>query len=314
MSAHKQAALAEKHGENLAAQEYSTCSRLLLEAAQIEAERIELERRRKREQKRVDRAKVLRIRHLRARQKVEREVALIQAAQKAKALDTADFRQSKKRRNKEQTRGLQRAVRKRSSRLAIKRARIYLASAVAMGVDDPLIEKARRSIREALNQPIGSVSSARKAEQALLSAVDALGTGRAKNDGPTRDEKNTLLNEARKEGFSVEPFPTGMVVKLPGLFVGQSRALSVQGKGDMKKLSYLVRAHPHGSIEIRQHTGSTDRPNRKRLAKARAARIVSSLSTDKPKERRFKVAFDTFAPDEEEVVKLVFVAYGRSAR
>jgi hypothetical protein len=310
--AHNKALLAEKRGESLVAQEYSTCAELLLEAAQVEAERIELERQRVRVQTRVDRANALQIRHRRARQNIEREIALIQAAQNSKPRDSLDFRETKKRNGKEQTRRLQQAARKRASELALQRAHLYLASAVAMGADEQMSTQVGRAIREAQSQPVGSASSARKAEQALLLALDALSAARAKNDGPTRDEINTLLSETQKEGFSVELLPSGIVVSLTGIFVGSSPALSDQGKVEMKKLLYLVRAHPHGAIEIRLHEGPKDRPNRAQSAKARAARIVTSLSPNNAQQARFEVVFEAFAPDKVNLVKMVFVAYGRT--
>lgn len=306
-SAHDESLLAEERGETLAAQEYSTCAELLLEAAQIEAERVELERRRLSAQKRVDRANALQIRYRRSRQCVEREIALIEATQNAKRLDSFGF--------EETSEGGDKGTRSQKlQQTELERARLYLASAVAMGADTAMLEKARSAIHEAQNQSISSALSKLKAERALLSSLDALGAARAKNDGPTRDEITTLLNEAEKEGFSTEFLATGLSVKLQGPFIGSSAVLNDEGILEMKKLLYLVRAHPHGEIEIRLHAGSQVRPNRKRLAKARAARVISSLSRDKSQQARFKVVFDVFVTDETNLVKLVFLAYRRTAQ
>ncbi|MBN1653049.1 MAG: hypothetical protein JXA30_04665 [Deltaproteobacteria bacterium] len=311
-SAHQKALMARRQNDDEAAGEYSLCAKMLLDAATLEAERVEIERRRVQVERRLNRAGKREIHYRRASLKIEREIELLKASMdSAKRLSFDLHPSTQLGETKSGPRRPEKAGEEEID-LALRRARLYLASAAAMGVENRLEREAQKAVDEALSEPAGSAESAIKTRRALALALDALGQARLKNEGPTRDEVTSFINDGVREKLSLQPLPRGIVINLSGLFIADSSRLSRQGKTTLQRVSALIRAHPHGPIKLQVHPESGSLATRERLAKARAERIISALCRDTSQASRFNVDFDRSSSEPKEFVNLVFVAYARS--
>ncbi len=320
--ARDEAARARARGEQTAASDYEMSAGLFLDAALAEAEQTRLERRRAAAERRAAKALERQAEHQRVRLSVEAEIARLEAARVARQEARRVFQQDG--RHTGQTNGRKDRQqlaedRKRAADFLLKRARLMLAAAVAMGARSQDIQGAERAIEQAEAEAAGTSArgisaSVSRAERALAAAEQTLGAARAQYPGPNHDEIAALVSAAEERGLACERLDRGVVVTLADVFAAGTSRLSSQGKRKLQQLAALVRAHPHGPVRIRlgsaagAHGSSQARVGA--LRNARGRRVVAALSSGPRDANRFRFEDEAPAAGGEGSLDVAFVAYG----
>ncbi|MCA9602907.1 MAG: hypothetical protein R3A78_00480 [Polyangiales bacterium] len=230
----------EATGDAVAAAEYATRARTLVEVAVAATDLAVLERERRRyetdaSKTLVDVAAVEAT--LRAEtERVQRDAAAALAgdeASRAFELATADerarFRESSAER---------RAAFAKATGTLLDRARLMLAAAAAMGAAATEVDALTLRIADARNAKPES-TALELADVIVRDVLALLGTLRARAPAATLAERASLEEEARAFGFTLEAKPEG-------LLVGVARPGTVADK----RLGALIAAHPHGAAVL----------------------------------------------------------------
>jgi hypothetical protein len=305
---------AKRAGEPDSAADHEARARLLLAAAVAEAERIVLERAASAAEARATRAQQQRAQLERERVELEQAAERDRAAQSGRADAARVFQRLETREQEHSARGAveREAQRARDAEVVRRHALLMLAAADALGLERQRSDRLAQTIAIAEHAANGTALLA-AARAALAEAERALGDARkARGTTPTQAESAALIALAQERGLEAQASPRGVVVALDSLFVAGSAQPTALGKFRLEQSAALVRAHPHGAVEIEVPAGGTDSAGARSLARARADQIAHALrgATDAG---RLQVRFPSTVERSAEHAQLVFAAYGRDA-
>ncbi len=301
---------AERAGDREAADDEATRAQLLLAAAIAESDRIAFENRRLAAEARARRAVQAARRDEVATAETLRQTELGMAAEVAAEQGGIAFARAvgDERRRYRTSREERDQMHRDAVAPTVRRARLALAAAVALGAGAADQAQVQRGIDQA-GQATDPAAALEAAEDAVRAAYAALGRVRAtRGAAPNRDEVAALVHDAGEAGFDVEQQDRGVVVTVPRAFAGRStRPVSAA----VARLAQLLAAHPHGPVRIEVSTTTGATASRPRLARARADALVAALTAAGAKPSRVTGASvgDDPAGDTSGRVDAVFVAY-----
>jgi hypothetical protein len=289
--------------------DHQTRADLLLAAAATEADRVVLLRRAaalEAEAQAADRTRVFNEQatvELRAQLQRARSAAL--ATQEAIGVFTEVAAEERPRRPVAE----QAAAHARASTFFLKRARLTLAVALALGAAAPCVATAQRELEAAVKLEAAHREALPAAQHALGAAYLALGNARQQEALPGPDMAADLAARVTELGLSAVRGPTGVVITVAGAFVsGGSDVLPTQRRR-LVLLALLLSAYPHGFVVIAPGSGSA---GSERLAQRRAG-SARALLLPGPGLPRLKVPAEAavgVAPDD---LTLILPAYAMLA-
>lgn len=268
---------AERARDGASARDHAERAELLLEAAVAEADRIELDRARAAQEARHAQVDGERAALERARVAAVHAIRREEAARVARAEAARVFLQAEEDELRRRDRGERERAQAQAAAFYLKRAELVLAAAAAMGADEAQRKPVRAAIDAAARQKAGSARAA-AADRALARAQRLLGAARRASGKPDRAELDSLLEGGRERGLSIEPLPRGVAISLEGFFRKGSAQLSPAGSRALRHLEALLRAHPHGPVQLELLAGESAPASRRRLGKARAERLKKALT------------------------------------
>jgi len=277
VAAQRLVATAEADEDTEAAADHATRARLLLAASVAEADRIALEEQRLAAEASAREAEEQAARDRRARLSVESETGRRRAAKVAAEQAALAFQQAvddEARRYRART-GERAELRRDAARVLVRRAKLIVAAAETLGADADEVNRASSLIEESERSREPAVAL-RTAERALRAALSAVGSARARREGPTPEEHQALLEAAREARFEVEQLDRGVLVRLPALF-GSGVRWARGANARLGRLAAILRAHPHGVVQIHAYGSSGNLRARRRLAERRATSLANKL-------------------------------------
>ena len=294
-----------------AAADHATRARLLLLAAEAEADRLVLEEHRLTLVRRTRRADEAVARDTRARLALETEMTRLRSAQvageeAARVFTQAEVDEERRFRGQAEQRD---RVQLQAAAAVATRSRLLLAAAMALGASDADAAGTSRAI--------AAVASARDgnramliADRALRAAIELLGTARSRHPGPTTDEIAALHAGALSAGFAAEQLDRGVVIGLRSAFTGRGPRLSADVRDDLERLADLIKAHPHGPVQVHGYGGG-DGATAERLAIERVEQAVAYLRAQGIGADRLQpMPLTAEPPTNGDRLEVVFVSYG----
>jgi hypothetical protein len=263
--------------------EHAERARAWLAAALAETRRIELMRATSAAEARVVAAETRRAELERSRMAFERAAALEVAAasareQLARALQRAEADGLG---DGAPARGLDESRLQAAEVLRV-RARIVLAAAVALALP---AERASTVAAALAQRPVRRTPAQglREARAALELAERALGEARALSAGPDAQERAALLELARERGLEPSETVRGVVFALPNALGGAR--LERDARIWLSRIGAVLRAHPHGPVQLEVVPDADSSAEARRAASARGARIATLLAAGTARER-----------------------------
>jgi flagellar motor protein MotB len=285
-------------------------ARLLLQAAEVEADRIEIERKTAALQQRSDAAEAARAADERARLLAEAQAKQAEAARLAQAEAAAAFAPLELTAAATPGRVPSAQAREQAASFFVKRARLTLTAAVALGADAAMVGDAQAKLQAAQATQTGPSAPLTAAQNALLAAERALGSARARRPDASPEQAQDLVQRLAELGVQAEQRPAGVVVTLPGLFAPGGATARSLARPRWTLLRGLLAAFPAGPIRIEAHAPAGATKPRQKLARARALAVQAWLAQTLPLNRLLvdAAAFDLESDDN---VALLLGAYGR---
>jgi hypothetical protein len=162
------------------------------------------------------------------------------------------------------------------------RARIVLAAAVAR----QLPAERAAAVAAELAPRAGARTAIQRladASDALARAERALGEARALSEGPSRQERAALLELAHERGLTSHETERGVVFPLP---LGQASAqLDRDARIWSRRIAAVLRAHPHGPVQLEVVPRAGASAAARRSAAARGERLAAVLAASSARER-----------------------------
>jgi outer membrane protein OmpA-like peptidoglycan-associated protein len=285
-------------------------AQLLLDAAAAEAERIEIDRNRATLEAQALAWEQVTTQAGLERTNLELELKLMAAAkiaeqEAARAFEQAELAEDHSLPNRKE-RG---EARKAAAAFLLRRAKLTLAAARAMGASEPQLTAADRAIAGAEQKPSGDAASLQAVQGALALAERALGDARAKSPAPSPEAVQDLLARASELGVAATRAPRGVILGVPSAFAPGSAALANSAQRKLVLLRDLLGAFPHGELRIEAHAQAGSAAASQKLALARAQRVRTYLIATLPAERVVAVS-DAAALASDDGIDLVLPAYG----
>jgi hypothetical protein len=270
--------------DDAARSEHAERARAWLAAAVAESRRIALMRAASAAEARVVAAETRRAELERARVELERETERAAAAASARDQLQRALRLAQGDARPDDARG-DRLDGARAADVLRARARLVLTAAISLALP---VERAA-AVSAAL-APRGDQRTARQrlagALAALVQAESALGEARALHGGPSAHERSALLELARERGLEPQESARGVVFTLPAE-LGDAR-LGREARAWLLRIAAVLRAHPHGPVQLEVASGAPSAPDgsaRARQSAAPGARIAVLLATVIARER-----------------------------
>ncbi|MEM9195784.1 MAG: OmpA family protein, partial [Myxococcota bacterium] len=160
-----------------------------------------------------------------------------------------------------------------------RRALLLVAAARAIGATDASLQPVEALVTESEAQR-DPHDSMRFADRAVRQAMGALGELRGQRETPSTDQRQALIDAATAVGFETEQRDSGLVVRAPGIFVGNAARISPEGQARIARLATLMDAHPQGPVQLRGFSGTGTPAARLTGAEARAEAAKAILLTE----------------------------------
>lgn len=155
------------------------------------------------------------------------------------------------------------------------RATLILAAAVALGLDAERASSAAAAGNVRSN-PRNAFEQLARARNALSRAESALGEARAALPGPSADERAALVELATARGLAPRSTERGAVLALDRAF-GAGAALTPDGRRTVLAIADVLRAHPHGPVQLQVLLGSSANAAAQQLGKTRGSKLLAAL-------------------------------------
>lgn len=310
--ARRQALQDAERGDCQAAANYAGEADRLMTAAIAETERIERERVRAADELKAERERKEQARREWAEREAEREVVLSRDAVSSQLQATQVLQKIGESGAGASLRSAEHRAETESEReFLLKRARLTLASARAMGAGKEALYRAAQVLQRAETLPaaLRVETRAASAEKAWSAALEALASARAATGSPAAEEVASLMAEAREMGLTSELSERGVTVRLPDIFDKVGSRITAGGRRVLRLATLLVRAHPHGAIGVEVDVASDSETTRRRIARERASRVVAALGENAQEKARFRGAEGVGESALSNEVRLVFAAY-----
>jgi hypothetical protein len=272
--------VAEDAGDAQAALEHRTRASLWTEAALAEAERIEHMRARDAAEAASQRSAAERAALDAERVEAVRATQRLQAGRVARAQAERMFAEAaldeEARRGTTQDRA---AARAKVAPQLLARVQLSLAAAAGMGASETSRQRAEVALESARAAKPGTVDALNKAQQAQALADLALGEARAISPAPTAAQTTSLLAAATERGMPSGVTERGVVMELASLFAPAARTLTARGRSVLEHVQSLLRAFPHGQVQLELVVEVGADAARAKLCAARADALTLQLES-----------------------------------